>query len=251
MSWRARVEAWLAGRRTGRITGFPTSSNGASSMHLSWVMPPGAGPLVAVAATLTIVEAPVVPRLYFWAIQASFGDRGQHLGAAHLGLQWHPEHPGSTAANWGGYAAAGGELRGTESPLPSARGNPNTRDFTWIAGHPYRLRIGAADGGAWAGAIDGTEIRRLLAGGTELSAVVVWSEVFARCDDPTVVVRWSDFEAITAAGDTVRPVAVRTNYQTHANGGCANTTARRDGDGIVQITNTGREIDPGVELGLL
>jgi hypothetical protein len=241
----------MLGGRGARMTGFPTSSNGASSMHLSWVLPPGVGPLIAVAATLTVVEPPVVPRLYFWAIQASFGDRGRHLGAAHLGLQWHPQHPGSTAANWGGYAAAGGELRGTESLLPSACRNPNTRDFTWAPRRPYRLRISAAGDGAWAGTVAGTELRRLLAGGNELSGVVVWSEVFARCDDPSVVVRWSDFEATTAAGDTVRPVAVRTNYQTHANGGCANTTARGDGGGILQITNTPREIDPGLELGLL
>lgn len=232
-----------------RVRGFPTSSNRASSMHLRWVLPPVAD-VVDVSATLEIVDPPAVPHLYFWALQASFSDQGRHLGAGHLGLQWYAAHPGSTAANWGGYRAGGGELTGTPSPLASATGNPNTRDFAWEPRRPYVLRIAAAGDGRWRGTIDGVAIRDLDGGGASLGDVVVWSEVFARCDDPTVAVRWSGFEARTAAGDVVRPTAVVTSYQHRRDGGCDNTTARPDGDAILQLTNTRREVPPGVELPL-
>ncbi len=214
-------------------------------MHLHWVLPPEARHLVAVSATLTVIVPPAVSELYFWALQASFVDaRGQRTGAAHLGLQWHPGHPGSTAANWGGYRTGGGELSGTQARLPSARGNPNTRDFVWEPGRPYRLRIDAAGPGEWRGSIDGVELRRLHGGGSGLAGPVVWSEVFARCDDPPVVVRWTDFEADTADGTLMRPTGVRFTYQASVDGGCDNTTARPDPEtgGWVQVTNAVREV---------
>jgi hypothetical protein len=230
-----------------RVTGFPTSSNRASSMHLRWVLPASAD-LVDVRATLEVVEPPAAPHLYFWALQASFVDRGRHLGAGHLGLQWYAAHPGGTAANWGGYRAGGGELTGTASPLPSATANPNTRDFAWQPRRPYVLRIAAAGDGRWRGSVDEAAIRELDGGGTALADVVVWSEVFARCDDPPVAVRWSGFEARTASGDVVRPTAVVTSYQQRGDGGCDNTTARPDGDGVLQLTNTPRAVPPGATI---
>ena len=81
---------------------------------------------------LEVTTAPQVEALYFWALQVSFTDRGRSGGGAHLGLQWYPAHPGSTAVNWGGYVPDGHELEGTTSALPSATGNVNTRDFPWI-----------------------------------------------------------------------------------------------------------------------
>ena len=145
-----------------------------------------------------------MPALYFWALQASFVDRGRDGGAGHLGLQWHPDHPGSTAVNWGGYDATGRELSGSAATLPSALDNPNTRDLAWSPGVAYRLGIrrvteaesaagGVPDGlVAWRGEVTDlssgitTVVRDLWAAGSGLAAPVVWSEVFAACDDPAV-----------------------------------------------------------------
>src|SRR5690349_12962684 len=99
-------------KRRLRTTGFPTSSNRASSMHLWWT--PAPPPATEVSVVLEIVEPPAVPHLYFWALQASFVDRGRRIGGAHLGLQWYDRHPGGTAVNWGGYRDGGGELRSEE-----------------------------------------------------------------------------------------------------------------------------------------
>jgi hypothetical protein len=247
------VRSWIESARQGRVSGLPASSNGASSFHLIWILdPPPDDPLVSVAATLTVLEPPRHDRLYFWALQASFVDAaGRHQGGAHLGLQWHRGHPGNTAANWGGYAPGGGELDGSESSFPSSRGNRNTRDFRWVPDHAYRLEIAPAAGSTgWAGSIDGAVVRRLFAGGDRLTGPMVWSEVFARCDDPTVHVQWSDLEGRTASGRVVAPAAVRVNYQTHADGGCANTTVRAEpgNTGFVQITNTLRDVRPGAVL---
>ena len=232
-------------------------------MHLWWE--PAPPPAPEVSAVLEIVEPPVVPHLYFWALQVSFVDRGRRVGGAHLGLQWYDRHPGSTAVNWGGYRDAGlrgpnattglrgpnattglrgamtsGELDGEPSPLPSATGNPNTRDYPWRAGTPYRLRIRGDGDGWWVGEVTDlvagttTAVRRLRGGGTHLVAPVVWSEVFARCDDPTVTVRWSALDPT--------PASLRPTYQSHDQGGCANTASRPDpaGDGWLQETNVRR-----------
>ena len=205
-------------------------------MHLHWDPPPA--PARRVSAVLEVVEPPVVPHLYFWALQVSFADRGRRLGGAHLGLQWYDRHPGGTAVNWGGYRDGAGELDGDPSALPSATGNPNTRDFTWHPHTPYRLTVEGDGDGWWTGSVTDlttgvtTVVRRLHGGGSELTNAVVWSEVFARCDDPTVTVRWSSFEP--------EPVTMRPSYQSHEYGGCANTWSRRDGDGWLQSTNQTR-----------
>jgi hypothetical protein len=92
-----------------RVTGPPTSSNGASSFHLFWDVAPK--PLIEVAATIEVIEPPTVDKLYFWALQANFQDgRDGHArrGGAHFGLQYHPAHPGGGAVNWGGYHHGGG-----------------------------------------------------------------------------------------------------------------------------------------------
>ncbi|MEM8903796.1 MAG: hypothetical protein AAGF02_08855, partial [Actinomycetota bacterium] len=231
--------------------GEPTSSNGASSLHLRWIVD---GPVEAVRTVLEVVDAPSVDRLYFWALQASFSDRGRRLGGAHLGLQHHPAHPGRRAVNFGGYAAAGGELRGTTSPLPSARDNPNTRDLAWEAGRRYRLAIEPTDeAGAWSGSVTDIEaerttvVRRLLPGGVELVDPMVWSEVFARCEHPAASVRWSAPQ-VRLDGTWHDVDAAIVSYQTRADGGCDNTDARNDGVGIVQTTAVDRVTRPGQRL---
>ena len=207
-------------------------------MHVWW--DDAAGASTEVAATLEILEPPTVRRLYFWALQATFvDDRGRAIGTAHLGLQWYAAHPGGTAVNWGGYRSDGsGELGGVGlSSLPSATDNPNTRDFAWRPRAPYRLAIAADGRGMVTDLVTDrtTLVRRLDVGGaTALLHPVVWSEVFARCDDPSTAVRWSAL--------TPPPRAVRATYQSFENGGCTNTNVELDPDSltIVQRTNSPR-----------
>jgi len=239
-----------------RVTGLPASSNGASSFHVNWEMPPDRS-IVAVEATLEILVPPVVDRLHFWALQASFVGPEGRLGGAHLGLQWHPSHPGHTAVNWGGYDRNGLILDGTSSDLPSARGNANTRDYAWAPATPYRLRISpGSNDGWWLGEVtnlvsgETTKVRELHPGGERLISPVVWSEVFARCDDPGVTVRWSDLTAIDDQGGHIQPAAVRANYQSHESGGCANTSTTTDGIGVLQETSTMRATPQGGRLTL-
>lgn len=228
-----------------RLRGDPPSGNGASSFHLFWRLPPVAEPLVEVAATLTVTVPPPVPRLYFWALQVSWPG----IAAAHVGLQWLPS-PERPAVNWGGYGPGGRELDGTVSALPSLDGNPNTRDFDWEPGRPYRLSVSRGEAG-WRGSVDATVIRELyVPGGEHLADPMVWSEVFARCDHPSSEVRWTDLAATTATGRVVRPTAVAVNYQSWADGGCSNTDSRLDGDALVQRTATERVTPQGAVLDL-
>jgi hypothetical protein len=242
------------------VRGLPPSANGASSLHLRWDLD---GPLQEVSVELTVELPPRVPRLYFWALQADFAEAGgRPAGGAHLGLQWHPGHPGSTAVNWGGYHPAGGELTGTASQLPSATGNPNTRDHPWVPGRPYRLSVAPAPAGeqpgggvtAWRGTVidaaDGrvTTVRDLLVPGDRIRGALVWSEVFARCDDPQVAVRWSAPRAVGPGGAALQPVRAAVSYQSHAEGGCANTDSSpvaHPGPGITQRTNSERATPGG------
>ncbi len=143
--------------------------------------------------------------------------------------------------------------------------------FDWRPGRPYGLRVFRSPQvpGAWRSEItdletgEATTIRDLMhpgrppagAGGAgsvphhgHLRDPMVWSEVFADCDAPSVAVRWSDLAGKTEDGVTVRPEAVRVNYQAHQAGGCGNTSVRRDGKGLVQLTNTSREIGQGTRL---
>ena len=239
--------------RRARTRGFPPSGNGASSFHLGWRLPPGAGHLVSASATLEVLTPPVVEHLYFWALQVAFPG----AGAAHLGLQWNHRHPGFGAVNWGGYAADGSLLAGTESPLPSTPDDPNTRDYPWQPGRPYKLGVHRTDEGGWRGDVtdlttgDPTTVRDLGAAAAYVGDPMVWSEVFARCDDPPVTVRWSEFEVVTDGGDRFAPAALVVNYQSHVEGGCANTTSVLDDrGGVLQITSTERTTPQGAALPL-
>jgi hypothetical protein len=254
--WHKLVGVWP----DGRTAGDPPSGNGASSFHLRWDLQNERreDALSEVAVTLEVLEPPTVDRLYFWALQADFGDgRGRAAGGGHLGLQWHPQYPGSTAVNWGGYDAAGRILDGTASALPSALGNPHTRDYRWRPGAPYRLAIARVDGPdgsiGWRGSVtdaDGvtTAVRDLLPSGDRITGVVMWSEVFARCDHPSTAVRWSRPVGMTADGRTVAPTRVSVNYQRHGDGGCVNTDSSTDGTGVVQRTSVDRTTVQGAWL---
>lgn len=199
---------------------------------------------------LEVVEPPAVARLHFWALQVTFGSGG----GAHVGLQWNPRHPRSTAVNWGGYAPGGGLLEGTGSQLPSTPDDPNTRDYPWAPHQPYRLAVGPAPSrpGWWRGSVTDmasgrtTVVRDLAGGGDALRGPMVWSEVFARCDHPSVAVRWNGFEAVTADGDVVRPEGLAVSYEPGPAGGCDNTTVVVPGDGgVLQVTNAERTVPHG------
>lgn len=225
-----------------RESGFPASGNGASSFHCWWE---GADTGEEVSVDLEVVVAPDVPHLYFWALQVSFREGGLRAGGAHLGLQWNSRHPGSTAANWGGYSADGSLLSGSPSALPSAPGDPNTRDYPWTQGTVYRLTIAPGSrSGRWRGSVTDlstggeSTVRELDGGGDRLTDPVVWAEVFARCDDPSTEVRWTR-PRLRHGSEVTVPHGVRVTYQPERDGGCSNTDVR-SAEGIVQVTATPR-----------
>ena len=81
--------------------------------------------------------------------------------------------------------------------------------------------------------------------------MLVWSEVFARCDDPSVVARWSDFTVVDELGAQHAPTGLGVNYQAHANSGCANTVSVAGTDGgVLQVTNAERVTPQGAVLAL-
>ncbi len=239
-----------------RVAGSPSSPNGASSFHLWWDVPFG-DRLKAASVTLEITRRPDLDRLVYFALQVAFIKPGG--GGAHLGLQHHPEFPRRSAVNWGGYDPHGGLLDGSDSLLPSAANDTNTRDFAWVAGVPYQLTI--ARGGqrgdgwfAWQGSVSDlrsgatTHVRELYSAGAYLRAPVVWVESFCPCDAPRYEASWSNATVVTD-NDEVRPItAMRVDYQPHAAGGCTNTNTVVDGDSFVQRTGQLRTTKAGTTL---
>lgn len=265
MGWLERLAARggsPARPRFDGTSGRPPSGNGASSFHLFWDAP--RVPWVAAEVVLEIVEPPTVPDLYFWALQVDLGGPGGAAGGAHLGLQWYPIHPGSTAVNWGGYGADGRELAGGGSALPSTPGNANTRDFAWVPGRAYRLRVTAHPGGgprgltAWRGEVDDlaagrtTLVRDLWAPGDTIVAAMVWSEVFAACDDPPAAARWSSPVLTDAGGGRTAVTTATVNYQAVRDGGCSRTSSDLDtaATGWLQRTGPDRRTPAGTRLRL-
>jgi hypothetical protein len=242
LSW-LREKVGVGGRAAGVGGGSPQSPNGASSFHLIWDVPTNA-PVVEVSARLTVLGEPAVKRLYFWALQVTFDDGG----GAHVGLQWLPSGGGGgrvvRSANWGGYEADGRELAGSPGG--------NTQPFEWEVGLPYTLRVRRVETG-WEGSVvggtgGGAWSRVVVAGGDSLRGPMVWSEVFARCDDPPVRVRWDQLRVVTLDGSEMKPTAVRVSYQSAADGGCPNTDVEVDGDGLVQACGVPRTVEAGASL---
>ena len=250
MGWRQWLGLSQASGTT-RDEGRPPSGNGASSFHLFWRMPSHA-PLCEVSATFELLDEPAQDRLYFWALQAGFADTGGAHGGAHFGFQWHPQYPDKRAVCWGGYANVGGELDGGPTTFPSIDGNANVCAYPWTTGQrwTWRIRRIGDEGGVWRAELDDPNtgqtvpIRDLWCRGDRLVDPMVWSEVFAHCDDQSVHVRWSDFAARTAT-HSVSPSGVSVNYQSYADGGCTNTNAFVDDHGFVQVTNTERVTTQG------
>lgn len=250
-----RVGDFFTGRK--RLYAAPGTvvepPSGSTSFHCWWQGVDGGAPIVAASVVLEVLQEPVAPRLYFWALQVGFAQDRRNTGAAHIGLQWNPRHSGSRAVNWGGYADVGNVhsvLDGTPSPLASTVDDPNTRDFPWRAGVPYRLTVLKGTAG-WRGEITDTttgqtwHIRDLLVEADRLTGFVVWSELFCACTDPQVVVRWTEPVVRTAAGEERVPNSVRVTFP---GGGCPNVDTVSTPDGLVQIANTTRTARDGYVL---
>ncbi len=252
------LKMFLARERPVRDSGFPESGNGASSLHLWWQLPVGER-YTAASVTLEVEKRPDLGQLVFAALQVAFVKPGG--GGAHFGLQHNPRFPRSSAVNWGGYDPHGGLLEGTDSSLPSTQNDPNTRDYAWQEGVPYRLSIirghERGDGWrAWEGAItdlesgDVTVVRRLWSAGEYLRAPVMWMESFAPCDAPSFQIRWSDAAVVTEDEGIVPVSTVRADYQAYAAGGCTNTDTVVEGGAFVQTTGVERTVRPGTALTL-
>lgn len=240
-----------------RVSGRPTSGNGASSMHLWWDVRASEG-LAGAAVTLEVSIRPDIDDLVFMAMQVSFVDPVG--GGAHLGLQHHPNFPDRSAVNWGGYSRSGGLLDGSVSELFSTPSDVNTRDFPWTESTPYRLDVRRGrqlpDGRwAWIGSVTDVDgamvvVRELHSEGSTIRDPVVWMECFAPCDAPSFAVAWTD-PAVTTAGGTEIPIrAMRTTYQRHAEGGCTNTSSALVGSSFTQRTNTPRTTPRDARLSL-
>lgn len=256
MPWFRRLLAFLFSRSTqGPRT--PPAAPTQSSFHLAWVVPPGP-PITAVEATLVVDADPTVEKLYFWALQASFSDAATDFGGAHTGLQWNPRFPANRAVNWGGYhdrRFGGAVLDGTESALVSTPNDRNTRDYAWQPGRPYRFRIShGSTAGFWRASVTDVPtgetivIRELECRGDRLTHPLVWSEVFADCDDASVTVRWSDLTVERANGAVEQITTVETRYQAAADGGCLNTNSATEGTSFAQTTGTVRLNQAGVRI---
>lgn len=259
-----RRPGWSGRRRKGpaRERGLPPSPNGASSFHIWWDVPDTG--LASVSAVLEVLSPPAAERLAFFALQASFWSPAGCEGGAHAGLQWNARHPRSRAVNWGGYDRGGSVLAGAGSLLPSAPDDPNTRDFDWAPGKRYRLTIGPCrpgeeTGGAggtarWPARIEGLDtgedlvIRELFCPGDHLRSPVVWAELFGRCDDPSIAVRWSRPKAVSLEGAVFRIEKGRVTYQSFDDGGCSNTTVEADKTGVVQRSGCGRRLPHGAAV---
>ena len=76
----------------------------------------------------------------------------------------------------------------------------------------------------------------------------MWSEVFARCDDPMAAVRWSDPTVHDGSGVTRRVQRLSVNYQSLADGGCSNTDSSPDASGVVQRTSSPRATRQGAVI---
>ena len=268
MSWLTDLLKAFAGLGQARP---PRSGNGASSFHLTWDIPVDRSApegFVEVSAVLEIVVPPSVSKLYYWALQVDFAEAGRSIAGAHTGLQWNPRFSTHRAVNWGGYASSdrgGFVLSGTGSTLAGFADDPNTLAYPWQSGRSYRLRVFHSPelAGAWRSEITdlstgaSTVVRDLLpqdppsGGEVYLLRPVVWSEVFAACDAPSVTVRWSDLRAVDRLGRQVGPITAIVNYQAWEAGGCPNTSAGIDSDGsLSQTTNTQRVVGQGARLSL-
>ena len=229
--------AGAAAATSSRTQGRPTSSNGASSLHLTWLG--GQSASSEASATLEVTKMAPVPNLAFWALDVSFSDGEQMTGVAHVGLQ---QIDGGTAVNWGGYDA-NGVVMPTRSDLPTLRSYSGTHAYSWSTDVRYRLRVFREDNGWWGADVTDlatrttTKIGSVLGGGDRLMDPRVWTESFAPCET-TSRARWSELRPT--------PTEVQVSYQSFDDGGCTNTDAQADGTAFLQRSGVTRRTAPFV-----
>lgn len=248
----------MAPRVGERVAGKPTSASGASSFYLWWDIPYGER-LTEVSVTLTVPRRPDLDRLVSFAIQGAFVKPGR--GSCHLGLQHHPRFPNRGAVIWGGYNSKGETLEGSESLLPSATGDPTTRDFFWLPDTPYQLTIERGDERPegtfpWTGSVtdldsgERTVIRDIISQSPHLRAPVMYIEAYAPCDGPRFEARWSNAIVVLADSGVRAVSSMRVDYQPHAAGGCTNTNSSVEGSAFVQRSGQLRTTKPGTTIRL-
>jgi hypothetical protein len=93
-----------------------------------------------------------------------------------------------------------------------------------------------------------TVVRDLLVPAQGLASPLVWSEVFAACDDPSTEVRWSELHALDGQGVVHAARSVSLTYQSFADGGCSNTQTYVDGESFVQVTGLPAARQPGPDV---
>lgn len=247
-----------------RDTGYPTSRNGASSLHLllplsteqMFPILPTEQMFTEISVTLKIEKEPQVNDIYFWAISADFYDESLRVGMGHLGLYLGDTtardtsyFPYSHGTQWTGYKYP------TDAPYRiTSFPDDNNVDYSWKQGGAYRLTIKRTSDNpkVWSGYVSDLNnsktilIGTLNTGGTLMGGVVgVWSEIFAQCNSPSTSVTWSDFEGITEDGTSVKINAFRVNYPKHYSGGCTNTNSELINSEIRQTTNIERKVKQG------
>lgn len=240
-------------------TGPPQSSNGAASQHAWWAT--ADTPFCELSVDFAVESSPAVSALYFWALSVDFVEAGIGIiGGGHTGLQYFPAYPGNGAVNWGGYSnATGNELPGGPLTNPSAVGNVNTMNYSWVAGRTYRYRIFESPvlnvPKAWRATITDlttgveTVIRDLYGGGDWMASPAVWTESFADCDAPPVCSQFTNLQGVDCeTSEPVTPSAYLLTYQSCADGGCSNTDTSPAVGGVRQCTNTTRTFPHGVEV---
>jgi hypothetical protein len=143
------------------------------------------------------------------------------------------------------------------SNIASSVDDPNTRTWPWSPGRRYRLRIHRGSRpGWWSGEVAdletgaATHVRQLAGGGDHLASLMVWSEVFADCDAPSVAVRWSRPSVLGGDGRRHVPSGYRAAYQPWERGGCTNTNSEPAPLGVIQRTSTSRATPDGTTIPL-
>lgn len=121
-------------------------------MYLTWHSPGVYTDEVSVDLTVLEDVDPSETSFVYWALQVNFVEaNGQtSRGAAHVGLMYNAGYTASNkhAVNWGGYddyhpteSFPDNIFEGSISDLPSEVGDENTRDFDYVVGRRYRLRV--------------------------------------------------------------------------------------------------------------
>lgn len=228
-----------------RTTGQPPSQNQASSQYL--IFDPEYGAELTV--NLEVLATPSQTRMINWIIQTDFtNDSDIVVGSGFLGLRYDPVFPNSHAVLASASSALdGSDLTGPTSALPSITGEPAVRNFDWVTGRRYLLRIYPYSGFQWRFEITDlttsvtTVVRDIsIPDGTYVRGAILYTEAFVDCQT-TSSARWSNLQWMTVyEDDLITPTTAVAAYQGYAEGGCTNSNQTASGGGVVQATGVAR-----------